>query len=87
MTTLGCKTIPGIEEPTFWICDVVNVDKAICYHVQDPTGEKVELDMVGLIGYSCVNPRAFGDLDQHHEALHIKIEELQGGKNRTLFKR
>ena len=77
--TAGCKTIPGIEEPTFWICDIVNVDVARCYHVQDPTGPVVERTMSEMLGYSCVNPRAFGDLDQHHEALHIKIEELTGG--------
>lgn len=80
MTITSCKTIPGIEEPTFFICDVVNVDKAVCYHVQDPTGETVTITPAELIGYSCVNARAFGDLDQHHEALHIKIEELGGGK-------
>ena len=74
----GCKTIPGIEEPSFGICDIVNVDKAVCYHVSDPTTPVVEKTMVDMLGYSCVNPRAFGDLEQHHEALHIKIEELMG---------
>jgi hypothetical protein len=54
----------------------VNIDKAECYHVSDPTTPVVTKNMSEMIGFSCVNPRAFGDLDQHHEALHIKIEEL-----------
>jgi hypothetical protein len=77
---LGCKTIPGIEEPTFWVCDIVNVDKAVCYNITDPTQTEIEKGMVDMLGYSCLNPRAFGETDQHHEALHIKIEELGGAK-------
>ena len=77
---MGCKTIPGLAEPSFWICDIVNVDKALCYHVQDPTKEQIEISPTELLGYSCLSPRAFGDTDQHHEALHIKIDELTGDK-------
>lgn len=76
--TVGCKTIDGLPEPSFWICDIVNIDKARCYHVQDPTQTPVEMPIEELIGHSCLNPRAFRDSDQHHEALHIKIDELMG---------
>lgn len=79
LMTVGCKSIPGIEEPTFWVCDIVNIDKARCYHVQDPTKTPIEKPIEELLGHTCVNPRAAGDMDQHHEALHIKIEELTGG--------
>jgi len=76
----SCKTVPGLEEPSFWICDIVNVDKAICYHVQDPTKETIEVPLVELLGYSCLNPQSFGDTDQHHEALHLRIEQLGGAR-------
>ena len=77
---IGCKTIPGIDEPSFGVCDIVNIDKARCYHITDPTIPVDEKTMDEMLGWSCVNPRSYGDLDQHHEALHIKIDELIGGK-------
>ena len=77
----SCKTVPGIEEPTFWICDIVNVDLAKCYNVTDPTKETIDMKLNDMIGYSCLNPRAFAAVDQHHTALHLKIEELMGGSS------
>ena len=51
-----------------------------CVHTSDPNMDPIELPVLDAIGYQCVSPRAFGEILNHHEALHLYIEELLGDR-------
>jgi hypothetical protein len=74
----SCQTIPGIEEPSGWACTVIDSLTLDCVHTDDPNMEPIERSTFDSLGYICVPPRSYGDVLNHHEALHLKIEELGG---------
>jgi len=76
ITNSGCEEIPGQPEPAIWICSIVNVDKAVCYHSYDPNVTQ-EKTIKELVGAACTGNQGLGELEKHHEFLHKKVKELE----------
>lgn len=77
------QEIPGIPEPTGWGCTIVDPVTLDCVHLDDPNMEPIERKTVDAQGYICLPPRTYGDALDHHEALHLKIEDLSGNGARA----
>lgn len=67
----GCYK-DGFEEPSIYVCTVIDTNEVDCVHVYDQNNVK-KLSIVDVIGYQCVSPNAYATLDTHHEILHKEL--------------
>ena len=72
------KEIPGIKEPSGWACTIIDAITLDCVHMTDPNMDPIERPTHDALTYICTPPRTYGDFIDHHKALHLKIEELEG---------
>lgn len=72
MGASSCQITEGLEEPSIYVCTVIDTSEVDCVHVYDPNNVK-KLSIVDVIGYQCVSPNAYATLDTHHEVLHKEL--------------
>lgn len=76
----SCETIPGMAEPDIIVCTILDMKIADCFSPSDPNHVPKDVPLRELIGFSCVSPSSYGQVDNHHNALHLKIKELMGSE-------
>lgn len=67
----GC--ISGPKEPVVEICSVFSPNQADC---EVPgTGKIIVRNTSEMLGYQCVSPKDFAEVESHHEILHREIDK------------
>ena len=72
MGASSCQITPGMAEPSIYVCTVIDTTEVDCVHVYDPNNVK-KLSIIDVVGYQCVSPNAYSELDTHHEILHKEL--------------
>lgn len=70
----ACKTTPGLDEPVISKCRVFP-ESLEC--INSATGELVIYPPEEALGMNCVFPRDEAKIENHHDALHLELNECQ----------
>jgi hypothetical protein len=68
----SCQITPGMAEPSIYVCTIIDGQEMDCSHVYDP-GKIKKINVMDAIGYQCVSPNAYAEMDTHHEVMHKEL--------------
>lgn len=69
----GCLTSPGMREPDILTYVIVDKTRARC--IPEDKCKTKYLYIEDMIGFQSVSPRSAGKIQNHHEALHEKLNK------------
>lgn len=74
----SCQITPGMEEPSTYICTIIDDKVMECVHTYDPN-TRYDITLIDGIGYQCLGPGAYGKIKTHHEVLHKELNRCKKG--------
>ena len=76
----SCKSLPGLEEPEFYVCSIVSLTEMDCVHISDTTKPPFQMPIKNGLGFQCVDTESYLKISDHHAALHELIDKVRKKK-------